>query len=204
MTPEQAETMARGRRRPASARQEGRSLANEKRQESTLVPTDNARAEAVPGYAGTSLPQGSYFDNPERMEADAAATKLSNEQYRITTDADRTRPSFSNAEILEMWEKEHPGQRVTKSIKGVLANIKSTMKQKLGIGRKGKRGRKAAAVVEAVAAPARPPLAQLQRLEGAIDDCLIMARHLKNPTLDPIIEHLRLARNGAVYQQGER
>src|SRR3546814_9480883 len=37
------------------ARQEGRSLANEKRQDTTLVPTDNARAEAVPGYGGTAL-----------------------------------------------------------------------------------------------------------------------------------------------------
>src|SRR3546814_6703539 len=83
------------------ARQEGRALGNEKRQDSTLVPTDSARAEAVPGYDGTSLPQGAYFDNPERMEAEAAATKSSNEQYRITTDADRTRPTFSNAEILE-------------------------------------------------------------------------------------------------------
>lgn len=83
------------------ARQEGRALGNEKRQDSTLVPADSARAEAVPGYDGTSLPQGAYFDNPERMEAEAAATKSSNEQYRIATDADRTRPTFSNAEILE-------------------------------------------------------------------------------------------------------
>src|SRR3546814_16939360 len=83
------------------ARQAGRSLANEKRQDTTLVPTDNARAEAVPGYGGTALPQGAYFDDPERMEAEAAATKASNEQYRITTDADRTRPTFSNSEILE-------------------------------------------------------------------------------------------------------
>src|SRR3546814_794217 len=78
------------------ARQEGRVLGNEKRQDSTLVPTDSARAEAVPGYGGTSLPQGAYFDNPERMEAEATASKSSNEQYRITTDADRTRPTFSN------------------------------------------------------------------------------------------------------------
>lgn len=112
--------------------------------------------------------------------------------------------SKSNAEILEMWEKDHPGQRVTESIKGVLANIKSTIKKKLGIGRKGKRRRKAAAAVEAAPAPPRPPLAQLERLEVAIDNCLNMARHLNNPTLDPIINHLRLARNGAVYQQGER
>src|SRR3546814_18742196 len=35
------------------------------------------------------------------MEAEATASKSSNEQYRITTDADRTRPTFSNAEIIE-------------------------------------------------------------------------------------------------------
>src|SRR3546814_5732674 len=40
------------------ARQEGRALGNEKRQDSTLLPTASARAEAVPGYDGTSLPQG--------------------------------------------------------------------------------------------------------------------------------------------------
>src|SRR3546814_2635895 len=83
------------------ARQEGRVLGNEKRQDSTLVPTDSARAEAVPGDVGTSLPQGAYFDNPERMETEATASKSSNKQYRITTDADRTRPTFSNAENLE-------------------------------------------------------------------------------------------------------
>src|SRR3546814_8624880 len=92
------------------ARQEGRSLANEKRQDTTLVPTDNARAEAVPGYGGTALPQGAYFDDPERMEAEAAATKATNEQYRITTDADRTRPTFSNSEILETPARAQTGK----------------------------------------------------------------------------------------------
>lgn len=82
------------------AREQGRLLGNEKRQDDTLVPTDNARAEAVPGYAGTTLPEGDYFDHPEKMESDAAAARLTNEQYRITTDADRSRPTFSNAEIL--------------------------------------------------------------------------------------------------------
>src|SRR3546814_9464409 len=36
------------------AREEGRKLGNETRRDSTLVPTDTARAEAVPGYAGTA------------------------------------------------------------------------------------------------------------------------------------------------------
>jgi len=83
------------------ARQEGRALGNEKRQDSTLVPTDNTRAEAVPGFAGTSLPEGDYFDDPEGLESAAASAKFTNEQYRITTDADRTRATFSNVEILD-------------------------------------------------------------------------------------------------------
>ncbi|OYW86069.1 MAG: conjugal transfer protein TraN, partial [Sphingobium sp. 32-64-5] len=82
------------------AREEGRALGNETRQDMTLVPTDDARAEAVPGYSGTSLPESAYFDNPRRMESDAASAKSTNEQYRITTDADGSRPTFSNAEIL--------------------------------------------------------------------------------------------------------
>src|SRR3546814_9296242 len=51
------------------AREEGRKLGNETRRDSTLVPTDTARAEAVPGYAGTALPEGAYFDDPDRLEA---------------------------------------------------------------------------------------------------------------------------------------
>lgn len=82
------------------AREAGRAMGNEKRQDSTLVPTDEVRAEAVPGYSGTSLPEGAYFEDPERLEAAAQSAKSTNEQYRITTDADRSRPTFSNAEIL--------------------------------------------------------------------------------------------------------
>ncbi|AIT82497.1 conjugal transfer protein TraN [Novosphingobium pentaromativorans] len=81
------------------ARQQGKAMGNDARQNDTLVPTTNAQAEAVPGYAGTSLPEGSYFDSPERLEAAAQSSKSSNEQYRIATDAERTRPTFSNAEI---------------------------------------------------------------------------------------------------------
>lgn len=82
------------------ARQEGKALGTEKRNDSTLVPSSDAQAAAVPGYSGTSLPEGSYFDDPEKLEAAAQSAKSSNEQYRITTDADRTRATFSNSEIL--------------------------------------------------------------------------------------------------------
>lgn len=82
------------------ARQQGKALGTEKRNDSTLVPSNDAQAAAVPGYSGTNLPEGSYFDDPERLEAAAQSAKSSNEQYRITTDADRTRATFSNSEIL--------------------------------------------------------------------------------------------------------
>lgn len=87
------------------AREQGKALGNEKRGDSTLVPSSDAQAAAVPGYSGTSLPQGSYFDNPERLEADAQGAKSSNEQYRITTDADHSRATFSSAEILRATQR---------------------------------------------------------------------------------------------------
>ncbi|ALJ16289.1 conjugal transfer protein TraN [Sphingopyxis macrogoltabida] len=82
------------------AREEGRKLGNETRRDSSLVPTDSARAEAVPGYAGTALPEGNFFDDPDRLEAAGASARHRSEPYRITVDGDRTRPAFSNDEIL--------------------------------------------------------------------------------------------------------
>lgn len=82
------------------AREEGRKLGNESRRDSSLIPTDGARAEAVPGYAGTELPETDYFDDPDRLEAAGASARHSSEPYRITVDGARTRPAFSNDEIL--------------------------------------------------------------------------------------------------------
>jgi hypothetical protein len=73
------------------AREQGKALGTQKRNDPTLVPSSDAQAAAVPGYSGPSLPEGSYFDDPERLEAAGQSAKSSNEQYRITTDADRTR-----------------------------------------------------------------------------------------------------------------
>ncbi|WP_409371995.1 conjugal transfer protein TraN [Sphingopyxis terrae] len=82
------------------AREEGKAMAQEKRKDSSLVPSSDAQAAAVPGYTGTSQPQSIYFDDPDKLISDARTMKSSNESYRTSTDADRTRPSFSNAEIL--------------------------------------------------------------------------------------------------------
>ena len=49
------------------ARQQGKDLGSEKRQDSALVPSSDAQAAAVPGFSGTTLPEGSYFSDPERL-----------------------------------------------------------------------------------------------------------------------------------------
>ena len=82
------------------ARAEGKAMAQEKRNDSSLVPSSDAQAAAVPGYTGTSQPQTTYYDDPDKLVADAQAQKSSDQSYRVTTDADRTRATFSNAEIL--------------------------------------------------------------------------------------------------------
>ena len=87
------------------AREQGKELGTQKRNDPTLVPSSDAQAAAVPGYSGPSLPEGSYFDDPERLEAAGQSAKSSNEQYRITTDADRTRATFSNSEILAATQR---------------------------------------------------------------------------------------------------
>jgi len=87
------------------AREEGKAMGQAKRGDSTLVPDDNAQAEAVPGYSGTSLPEGSYFDDPDKLVAAAYAVKSSNDAYNVATDAAKTRPTFSHDEILGVTER---------------------------------------------------------------------------------------------------
>ncbi len=82
------------------AREEGRAMGNAAKGNDDLVPDDKAQAEAVPGYTSDSLPQGAYFDDPDKLVNDAQALKSTSEQYQITTDTTHTRPTFSNSEIL--------------------------------------------------------------------------------------------------------
>ncbi|MBF5092415.1 conjugal transfer protein TraN [Novosphingobium sp. NBM11] len=82
------------------AREEGKAFGNAKRGDESLVPNSEAQAQAVPGYSGTNQPQSTYFDDPDALIAAGTAQRSTNESYRTVTDADRTRPAFSNAEIL--------------------------------------------------------------------------------------------------------
>src|SRR3546814_1350397 len=80
------------------------------------LPIYTARAEAVPGYAGTALPEGDYFDDPDRLEAAGASARQSSEPYRITVDGDRTRPAFSNDDILATTRREIGRAHVCNSV----------------------------------------------------------------------------------------
>lgn len=82
------------------ARQQGRTWVRR----SGRIPRWSPQATRRPlrfRFSGTTLPEGSYFSDPERLEAAAQAAKSSNQAYRITTDAERSRPTFSTFEIRE-------------------------------------------------------------------------------------------------------
>ncbi len=81
------------------AREEGKALGNAMRSDGNWVPNDDAQAAMVPGYQGTELPQADYFSDPDKLANDSNALKVGSEVYQITTDANKTRPTFSNDEI---------------------------------------------------------------------------------------------------------
>ncbi len=107
----------------------------------------------------------------------------------------------SNAEVMQRWEAEHPGQKFGKQEQQALANVKSAEKKRQGIRKK--RGQKAA--VAAGAAPqatvSRPRGGgDLEDLEVAIDRCLSRARHFeeREEGMHNVVRYLRLARNDLV------
>jgi hypothetical protein len=112
----------------------------------------------------------------------------------------------SNAALIERWKKDHPGQEVNKSILNGLANTKSIMRKKYGLGKRRRKRRKmaaAAAEQPAAARTRRAPYAVLERMEGMIDDCLTLARQQNSEGLDNLIKHLRMARRQVAWEMGE-
>ena len=111
----------------------------------------------------------------------------------------------SNQELIDRWKKDHPGHDVTKSILNGLANTKSIMRKKLGMGKRRRKRRKTAgaAVEQPVARRARAPFPVLERMEGMIDDCLTLARQQNSEGLDNLVKHLRMARRQVAWEMGE-
>ncbi|HZY86191.1 MAG TPA: hypothetical protein VFE78_15260 [Gemmataceae bacterium] len=113
----------------------------------------------------------------------------------------------SNAELIERWKKDHPGQEVNKSILNGLANTKSLMRKAMGLS-KGRRRKRRKAVAAAADQPvaarkARAPYGVLEKMEGLIDDCLSLARQQNSEGLDNVVKHLRVARRQVAWEMGE-
>jgi hypothetical protein len=116
--------------------------------------------------------------------------------------------SRSNAELLERWLRDHPGEKeVPERVRQNLANIKSVLRKN----RRKKPGRKKAARPADAPAPTTPAVATVPRkglkgleaLEEQIDECLTMARGLDREGLADVILMLRKARNAVVWKMGE-
>jgi hypothetical protein len=100
----------------------------------------------------------------------------------------------TNELVQAQYEKDHPGKKMTKSVRANMANIKSVMRKEQREG-----GRKKGAGV----ANADWGLNTPEGLEIAIDQCLSAARALDPAGLDPVIRALRRARYELALQMGE-
>jgi conjugal transfer mating pair stabilization protein TraN len=82
------------------AKEDGKTFATDMRADDALVPSETMR-DQVPGYQGTDLPQSDYFDDPDKLVADAGALASSNEAFVVSMDRGNTRPQFDAQEILD-------------------------------------------------------------------------------------------------------
>lgn len=81
------------------ARKQGADLGKAMRADASLGPSE-AKLSELPNYGGTDLPEKVYFDVPDRLAADGGMKAGTNDAFGTVTDKGRTRPTFSNAEIL--------------------------------------------------------------------------------------------------------
>jgi len=102
-----------------------------------------------------------------------------------------------NDPIFEHW-RQATGAAMDKRTRGVMANVKSRLRQKQRGGRpRHKPGRRPGSA-------SRASVAELERLELMIDGCLARARELEAANIEDVTKHLRLARNAIVLMFGNR
>jgi hypothetical protein len=110
--------------------------------------------------------------------------------------------STSNEDIFGRWLKDHPGEKeVPDRVKGILFNVKSKLRKKLGAKRGRPRHEKQPTIavqpVEVVIIR-RVPIRGLEAVEERIDDCLTLAKSIDREGLEGVIDLLRKARNGVI------
>jgi hypothetical protein len=110
--------------------------------------------------------------------------------------------SRSNAELLDRWLKDHPGEKeAPERVRQNLSNVKSVLRKRR---RKRAATKQAEEQPEAVqAAPIRPKSKGLDLLEEQVDECLTLARNLDREGLASVIGLLRRARNEIVWKTGQ-
>jgi hypothetical protein len=113
-----------------------------------------------------------------------------------------------NQPVYDLFKQNNPGVPITKQVKQVCANKKSSMKKKQGIGgtrkgRKGKgrgKGRAAAAAAVAQANNAAVSVSTLESLEDSLENCLKRAEEADARGLSHAIKYLKRARNLVSYR----
>jgi hypothetical protein len=118
---------------------------------------------------------------------------------------DRVRKKGSNDEVVNDWQLAHPGKQFTKRHRQAMANVKSSLKHAK---RKKKRQAQPATesgMIRAVRMNRPYPGGSMEHLEVAIDRCLSTARGLeeKDPDMQQVVRHLRMARNELVWISGK-
>ncbi len=116
----------------------------------------------------------------------------------------------SNAAILARYREDHnlaADAPLDKRITTNLANLKSQLRKKKGMGayRGRKRRRKAEAAVVKSTVSSNTSGSKLEHLEERIDECLTMARNFdrEGKELVDVVKLLRRARNEVVWKLGQ-
>lgn len=117
----------------------------------------------------------------------------------------------SNSAILDRYRQDHglaPDAPLEKRITTNLANLKSQLRKKKGLG--AYRGRRTRRKQEAAAAKTSPTSStmsnsKMENLEERIDECLTMARNFdpEGSELGDVVKLLRRARNEVVWKLGQ-
>jgi hypothetical protein len=138
-------------------------------------------------------------------KAEAQGESVQGYFKRILKENPRLLKGRSNEELLNHWQADHPGEKLSNSIKAGLQNAKSALRSKRRKRRaaKAQNGQQhAAGATHPLAKPRNPPH-KLAVLEEQIDDCLSLAKHLDREGLGDVIKLLRGARNKVVWTMGQ-
>jgi hypothetical protein len=122
---------------------------------------------------------------------------------RIFTASPKLLETRSNAELLQRWLNDHPGETsVPDRVKQGLSNVKSQMRNRLRE-QKQSRGESRAATAGRPATADVSTSHELEPLEVQIDECLSLAKSIDREGLQDVIHLLRQARNAVVWKIGQ-